>query len=94
MGLGAVTEAWDCTDGECGSFDLGVVFVTLEGIEAESTSLGFSGGAVLLGGIVGLMRLATEDAGNGLERLGELVCDGTRVGAGSSINMPLIGSNR
>lgn len=89
-----MTEAFDGTDGEGASFDLGVVLVTLEGMDVGSTSLGFSGGAAILGGSGGWMTLVTEDAGSGLERLGEAVCDGARLGAGSSINMPLIGSNR
>jgi len=94
LGLSAVTEALEDSDGDCDSFGLDTVVEILDGIEAGSTSFGLSAGAELFGGIGGLMRLATEAAGGGLERFGELACDGARLGAGSSINMPLIGSNR
>ena len=94
LGLSAVSEVFEDIDGACDSFGLETVLETLDGIEAGSTSFALRAGAELFGGIGGLIRLATEDAGGCLERSGELACDGARLGAGSAISMPLIGSNR
>ena len=90
-----MTEALAAIDGGDVSFGLDAALETLDGIEAGSTSFDLRAGIEVLGGIGGLMRFVTEDEeSGGRERFGELACDEVRLGAGSSINMPLIGSNR